>query len=334
MVGFIAGRTAPPGSPHGPRGCDHLRRQGWRRGQDRRDGGCGHPRLAVAGGSWAKPCFAGAEAAREARRYLGVRAVRARLLHSEVRGRSPRKATETWRTTGPDQRRARRRPRSSTGATRPSCEDLYAQWAAEPGSVDAVLAAPSSPQLLRRPGDAARAAGQARLDQTGDPGRHAPTGWPRRRRPVARGRSQGRAKASPEGQPAASTDATSAPPPSTGLRAIMMIRAYRMRGHLKANLDPLGIAATQGDASELDPATYGFTEADLRPSDLPRLRAGPGDRPRIREILADPRAHLLRQRRRAVHAHLRSEGEGLAAGAHRGPRTRRSPSPRRARSPS
>ena len=47
------------------------------------------------------------------------------------------------------------------------------------------------------------------------------------------------------------------------LRAIMMIRAYRMRGHLKANLDPLGIATTPGDASELDPATYGFGEADL-----------------------------------------------------------------------
>ncbi|MCC7268658.1 MAG: 2-oxoglutarate dehydrogenase E1 component, partial [Caulobacteraceae bacterium] len=46
------------------------------------------------------------------------------------------------------------------------------------------------------------------------------------------------------------------------LRAIMMIRAYRMRGHLKANLDPLGIATTPGDASELDPATYGFSESD------------------------------------------------------------------------
>jgi len=46
------------------------------------------------------------------------------------------------------------------------------------------------------------------------------------------------------------------------LRAIMMIRAFRMRGHLKANLDPLGLATTAGDASELDPATYGFSEHD------------------------------------------------------------------------
>ncbi|HEX6865873.1 MAG TPA: 2-oxoglutarate dehydrogenase E1 component, partial [Caulobacteraceae bacterium] len=46
------------------------------------------------------------------------------------------------------------------------------------------------------------------------------------------------------------------------LRAIMMIRAYRMRGHLRANLDPLGIAFPPGDASELDPASYGFAESD------------------------------------------------------------------------
>ncbi|BBE73608.1 2-oxoglutarate dehydrogenase E1 component [Oharaeibacter diazotrophicus] len=46
------------------------------------------------------------------------------------------------------------------------------------------------------------------------------------------------------------------------VRAIMMIRAYRMRGHLYANLDPLGIAK-KGDHEELHPASYGFGEADL-----------------------------------------------------------------------
>jgi len=45
------------------------------------------------------------------------------------------------------------------------------------------------------------------------------------------------------------------------VHAIMMIRAYRMRGHLHANLDPLGLAQLT-DESELDPASYGFTEAD------------------------------------------------------------------------
>ena len=46
------------------------------------------------------------------------------------------------------------------------------------------------------------------------------------------------------------------------VRAIMMIRAYRMRGHLHANLDPLGIAKPIEDYDELSPSAYGFTEAD------------------------------------------------------------------------
>ena len=46
------------------------------------------------------------------------------------------------------------------------------------------------------------------------------------------------------------------------IRAIMMIRAYRFRGHLAANLDPLGIEPP-GTHPELDPTSYGFTEADF-----------------------------------------------------------------------
>lgn len=46
------------------------------------------------------------------------------------------------------------------------------------------------------------------------------------------------------------------------VRAIMMIRAYRMRGHLHANLDPLGLADPVDDYNELSPSAYGFTEAD------------------------------------------------------------------------
>ena len=63
-------------------------------------------------------------------------------------------------------------------------------------------------------------------------------------------------------QPAASGDEVRARTLDS-LRAIMMIRAYRARGHLKANLDPLGLATTAGDASELDPASYGFAETDF-----------------------------------------------------------------------
>ena len=46
------------------------------------------------------------------------------------------------------------------------------------------------------------------------------------------------------------------------VRAIMLIRAYRMRGHFHAKLDPLGIEP-QRDHEELDPRSYGFVEADL-----------------------------------------------------------------------
>ncbi len=45
------------------------------------------------------------------------------------------------------------------------------------------------------------------------------------------------------------------------IRALMLIRAYRVRGHLMADLDPLGLTPTP-DHPELNPATYGFTDAD------------------------------------------------------------------------
>ena len=46
------------------------------------------------------------------------------------------------------------------------------------------------------------------------------------------------------------------------IRAIMMIRAYRIRGHLKANLDPLGLVK-QNEHTELKPETYGFNSEDM-----------------------------------------------------------------------
>ena len=45
------------------------------------------------------------------------------------------------------------------------------------------------------------------------------------------------------------------------VRALMLIRAYRIRGHFHAKLDPLGLEPPK-DHEELDPRTYGFTEAD------------------------------------------------------------------------
>ena len=101
------------------------------------------------------------------------------------------------------------------------------------------------------------------------------------------------------------------------VRAIMMIRAYRMRGHFYANLDPLGLEPPKTDA-DLDPASYGFTEADY------------GRKIFIDHVLGlefatvprdarHPPADLLRHARHRVHAHLRPGREELDPGAHRGP---------------
>jgi len=46
------------------------------------------------------------------------------------------------------------------------------------------------------------------------------------------------------------------------IRALMIIRAYRIRGHLAADLDPLGLKKEQAHP-ELDPKFYGFTEIDM-----------------------------------------------------------------------
>ena len=46
------------------------------------------------------------------------------------------------------------------------------------------------------------------------------------------------------------------------IRALMIIRAYRIRGHFAADLDPLGLTE-RGNHPELDPASYGFSESDM-----------------------------------------------------------------------
>ena len=55
------------------------------------------------------------------------------------------------------------------------------------------------------------------------------------------------------------------------IRALMLIRAYRVMGHLAADLDPLRLADRKIHR-ELMPETYGFTEADLdRPIFIDRV---------------------------------------------------------------
>ena len=70
-----------------------------------------------------------------------------------------------------------------------------------------------------------------------------------------------KAKAEAAGKPVSDAEVHQATRDS--VRAIMMIRAYRARGHLHAKLDPLGIAAPVDDYHELSPSNYGFEEKDL-----------------------------------------------------------------------
>src|SRR5689334_14351899 len=46
------------------------------------------------------------------------------------------------------------------------------------------------------------------------------------------------------------------------IRAMMLIRTYRVRGHLAAKLDPLGLAHYELPA-DLSPSYHGFAESDL-----------------------------------------------------------------------
>ena len=129
-----------------------------------------------------------------------------------------------------------------------------------------------------------------------------------------RGRLQARRQpAGFELSPAASLRAT-----QDSIRALMLIRAYRVMGHLAADLDPLGLTERKMH-KELRPETYGFTEADLdRPIFIDKvLGLETATDPRDPE---DPAPHLLPPHRRRVHAHHLAGAEVLDPGAHRGPR--------------
>ena len=67
-------------------------------------------------------------------------------------------------------------------------------------------------------------------------------------------------------------------------KALMLIRAYRIRGHLEADLDPLNLVK-QAPHRELDPATYVFGEGDW---DRPILIFGSlalGEQASLRQIM-------------------------------------------------
>ncbi len=71
-------------------------------------------------------------------------------------------------------------------------------------------------------------------------------------------------KPQPQASPVASGEAITEQDVQNSLQALMMIRCYRVRGHLKAKLDPLGLTPP-GDHPELDPKAYGLDLNDPRP---------------------------------------------------------------------
>ena len=143
-------------------------------------------------------------------------------------------------------------------------EQLYARYANDPGAVDAAWA-----EFFRQMGDAeldvkAEASGPswARGDWPPVPADEltsALTGeWPE-----ADGKAAGdkiKSKAAAKGVEVSDDQIKRAVLDS--IRALMLIRAYRIRGHLVADLDPLGMRSTTPHP-ELDPRTYGFNDADM-----------------------------------------------------------------------
>jgi 2-oxoglutarate dehydrogenase E1 component len=144
-------------------------------------------------------------------------------------------------------------------------EQLYAQYAKDPNAVDAAWA-----EFFRQMGDAepdvtAEAAGPswARGDWPPAPNDDltaALTGeWPAPVETKAAGKKIAE-KAAKAGVEVSDEQIQRAVLDS--IRALMLIRAYRIRGHLAADLDPLSMRS-DAPHPELDPKSYGFMDADM-----------------------------------------------------------------------
>ena len=128
-----------------------------------------------------------------------------------------------------------------SGANAAFLGEQYARWAVNPTSVD-----PSFADLFDAMDDEARA---VLADVAG--ASWAPHATPGEAVPGI----------TPASSPAPSSEQIRAATIAS-LRALMLIRSYRVRGHLEARLDPLGLQIP-GPHAELDPRSYGFTNADL-----------------------------------------------------------------------
>src|SRR6185436_18944587 len=145
------------------------------------------------------------------------------------------------------------------GGNAPYIEDLYAKYEADPNSVDAEWR--DFFGSLKDGADAEKSARGASwkrplLIERNDLLSALDGQWVEAEKKLG---DKVRAKAQDAGVELSATDVQQATRDS--IHALMLIRAYRIRGHFHAKLDPLGLEPRKDD-EELDPRSYGFTEAD------------------------------------------------------------------------
>ena len=136
-------------------------------------------------------------------------------------------------------------------------EQMQERWAADPNSVSPEWRA-FFEQLMDRPDVVkanADAGGWANPTQAPrDELTSAMDGfWPAVQAKVEKGITQKNPGVSPADLQSAARDS---------IRALMLIRAYRIRGHLQSNLDPLGLEPPIQNP-ELEASYWGFSEADM-----------------------------------------------------------------------
>ena len=142
-------------------------------------------------------------------------------------------------------------------------DDLYARYEQDPGSVDAewqefFKSLKDSPDDVRKNAEGASwGRDNWPLAPRDDLTSALDGNWAQIEKAVG---TKLAAKAQAKGTESSAADVHQATRDS--VRALMLVRAYRMRGHFHANLDPLGIEAPR-DREELDPRSYGFVDADF-----------------------------------------------------------------------
>ena len=184
-------------------------------------------------------------------------------------------------------------------------EDLYARYEADPNAVDAEWRAffqsLKDDPAERHQERARRLLEKAELAAAARMAIWSPRSTATGRKPKRRSATRSRRRRRRSGVELSSADVLQATRDS--IHALMLIRAYRIRGHFHAKLDPLELEPEKNE-QELDPRSYGFTEADMDRKIFLDKVLGLEFASHARDR-RHPAPHLLPDARRRVHAHLR-----------------------------